>query len=489
MPPSRIAKNTAYLTLAFTAQKVLSFVYFAFIARFIGNDETGIGKYVFALSFTTIFGIFIDFGMQSVLIREIAKEKSRAQAFLSTILTSKILIAFFVYIAAVATISFSGKDSLTQDLIVLTGIIMILDSFSLTLFAVFRGFQDLRFEAISTIIGKIIAIGVGVGSLYAGFGLRMLIVAVLCSSAFTFFYALYHVIKTLHIIPRIHFDAKVFRQIFAMALPFGIAGILINAYGYFDTVLLSYLAGDRYVGWYSVANKLPYALQFLPAAFAAAVFPAMSAYFVTSKDLLSRTFERSMFYLMIIAVPISVGSILLAEPLIAKVYGPVFGASVPALQILMAGLPFIFLNFPIGYLLNATNRQTKNTINIGITLVVSIILNLILIQQYNFIGASVTNLVSTVLLFSLGLWQVGRVIQYQKWILLKVLLKAVVAAVGMAAIILIWKATGSLLKTTEFLSVIMISFLTYCGILLLLGGMNRQDFTKIYQAIAKKVVS
>lgn len=196
-----------------------------------------------------------------------------------------------------------------------------------------------------------------------------------------------------------------------------------------------------------------------------------------------------MFYLMIIAVPISVGSILLAEPLIAKVYGPVFGASVPALQILMAGLPFIFLNFPIGYLLNATNRQTKNTINIGITLVVSIILNLILIQQYNFIGASVTNLVSTVLLFSLGLWQVGRVIQYQKWILLKVLLKAVVAAVGMAAIILIWKATGSLLKTTEFLSVIMISFLTYCGILLLLGGMNRQDFTKIYQAIAKKVVS
>ena len=39
MPPSRIAKNTAYLTMAFTAQKILSFAYFAFIARFIGNDD------------------------------------------------------------------------------------------------------------------------------------------------------------------------------------------------------------------------------------------------------------------------------------------------------------------------------------------------------------------------------------------------------------------------------------------------------------------
>src|SRR3990167_823816 len=91
MPPSRIAKNTAYLTMAFTAQKILSFAYFAFIARFIGNDDSGIGKYVFALSFTAIFGMFIDFGMHPVLIREIARDKSKIAALLSTILTSKII--------------------------------------------------------------------------------------------------------------------------------------------------------------------------------------------------------------------------------------------------------------------------------------------------------------------------------------------------------------------------------------------------------------
>ena len=488
MPPSRIAKNTAYLTMAFTAQKILSFAYFAFIARFIGNDDSGIGKYVFALSFTAIFGMFIDFGMHPVLIREIARDKSKIAAFLSTILTSKIIFGFLAYIVAVGVINFSGKDSLTQELVVLTGIIMILDSFSLSLFGAFRGVQNLRYEALATIIGKVIAIVVGVISLYLGFGIHMLIGAVLCSSIFIFLYALYNVIRKLHIVPKIYFDAKLFKQIMKLALPFGIAGLLVNFYGYFDTVLLSFLAGDRYVGWYSVANKLTNALQFIPSAFVAALFPAMSAYFLSSKEMLARTFERAMFYLMIIAVPISVGSILLAEPIIMKVYGPVFEASIPALKILMLGLPFLFLNFPVGYLLNASNKQTINTINIAITLAASIVLNIFLIQKWNFIGASIANLCTTVLLFSLGLRQVGMVIDYQKRLLLKVLGKVLVSAGVMALFILLWKNAG-LTRPIELISLIVISGLVYGGALLLLGGLNKEDLNKIYQAVAKRVAA
>lgn len=486
MPPSRIAKNTAYLTIAFTAQKILSFVYFAFIARFIGNDETGIGKYVFALSFTTIFGMFIDFGMQPVLIREIAREKAKAKSFLSVNLTAKIILGFLAYAAAVIAIGISGKDSLTRELVALTGIIMILDSLSLSLFAVFRGFQDLRYEAIATVAGKIIAIAVGAAALYLGFGLRMLIVSVLCSSSFIFAFALYNVIKKLHIVPRIYFDWALFKKIIVMAIPFGIAGFLVNFYGYFDTVLLSFLAGDRYVGWYSVANKLTNALQFMPAAFMAAAFPALSAYYASSKELFARTFERAMFYLMILALPVSVGSVLLAGPIISKVYGPVFEASIPALQILMLGLPFLFLNFPVGYLLNAANRQTINTINIAIVLGINIVLNFILIPKWNFIGASIASLTSTIILFSLGLWQVGRVIDYQKRLLLKVLAKVMASTGIMAAVIIVWENVG-INRLTELASVIIIALIVYSGALLLLGGMNKQDIEKIYQAIAKKV--
>jgi len=72
-----VAHNTIWLTGSLVAQKVLSFVYFAIIARQLGVEETGL--YVFALAFTALFGIFADFGLTPVVIREVAKERDHSQ--------------------------------------------------------------------------------------------------------------------------------------------------------------------------------------------------------------------------------------------------------------------------------------------------------------------------------------------------------------------------------------------------------------------------
>ena len=64
---ANIAKNTSYLTLALVFQKIISFTYFTLLARYIG--PASLGKYYLALSFTTIFAIFIDLGFANVLIR------------------------------------------------------------------------------------------------------------------------------------------------------------------------------------------------------------------------------------------------------------------------------------------------------------------------------------------------------------------------------------------------------------------------------------
>src|SRR3989338_10171951 len=80
-----IAKNTAFMTGASIAQKIISFVYFTLIARSIGVEGTG--KYFLALSFTTIFVVFVDLGLSNVLVREAAKVRNNIQKYLSTILS------------------------------------------------------------------------------------------------------------------------------------------------------------------------------------------------------------------------------------------------------------------------------------------------------------------------------------------------------------------------------------------------------------------
>ena len=67
------------MTMASVGQKIISFVYFTMIANHLGAEKTG--KYFFALAFTTVFVVFVDLGLTSVLGRESAKQKENTVIF------------------------------------------------------------------------------------------------------------------------------------------------------------------------------------------------------------------------------------------------------------------------------------------------------------------------------------------------------------------------------------------------------------------------
>jgi len=476
--PHRIAKNTTYLTMAYVVQKLLSFIYFIFVARMIGVDN--VGKYVFALSFTTIFSVFIDLGLSPVLTRETAKETSRANSQLNNILGIKTILSVLTFIVVIALINILDYPTVTKTLVYLAGAIMVLDSFTLSFYAVFRGFQNLKYEALGMIIGQAITVIVGLTGLYLKFPLYIIIIALLANSFFNFLYSLILLEVKLGVKPRIKFNNAAGITLLKVALPFAIAAIFTRVYGYIDSVLLSILSGDKFVGWYGVAYKLTFALQFIPAAFAAAIFPAMSSYYACSKELLARTFERSMFYLMILALPISFGVIALADQVINKIYGPAFAPSILPLQILISSLVFIFLNYPVGSLLNACDRQSRNTFNMGIAMVVNIILNITLIPGYNFVGASIASIISSALLFFLGLQIVPEITEYNKAFLSRIFMKTLFSSIIMAA----W--LKFLEPNLNIIFLIPLGGLIYVVLMYLIGGFKKKDVTIVYEILSKK---
>lgn len=477
--PQRIAKNTTFLTAAFIIQKLFSFVYFIFVARMIGVDN--IGKYVFALSYTTIFSVFIDLGLSPVLTRESAKDQGKANDYLNNVLGLKIILSALTFLAAVGLINILDYPSITRSLVYLAGLIMILDSFTLSFYAIFRGFQNLKYESIGIIIGQIITVIVGTIGLLLKFPLHIIIIALLASSFFNFLFSLFLLEKKIKIKPKLAFNEKLIRGLLKIAIPFGIAAIFTRVYGYIDSVLLSILAGDKFVGWYGVAYKLTFALQFIPAAFAAAIFPAMSSYYACSKELLAKTFEKSMFYLIIIALPISFGVLALADKIILKLYGQSFEASIIPLQILITSLIFIFLNYPVGSILNACDRQTTNTVNIGIAMVATIILNLILIPRFGVIGASISSITSSAILFFLGLYFVPKIIDYNKKFLYATFLKSLFASILMAGWIIIFE------PKINFLILIPLGAIIYALVMYIIGGFKTRDVVIVYEALVKKL--
>jgi O-antigen/teichoic acid export membrane protein len=479
-----LTQNTFFYTMALVFQKLLAFIYFTFLARELGAED--LGKYVFAFSFTTIFSVFVDVGQTSVLTREIAKDKEKTEKLLGNILGTKIPLAVLTYVTIIILINILNYPEIVKYMVYLTGIVMLLDNFASTFWGVLRGNQNLKFESTGLFIFQLIAVGVGGTLLFFKAGLIYLVMAILLASLFNMVLAYTQMRVKLKIKPKIKFDKELTKKILKISIPFALTGIFARLNTQIDTIFLSKMGClnnaicEANVGIYSVASKITLAVHFIPLAFVAALFPALSKYFAEDKEKLAKTFEKAMRYLMVIGIPLSAGIMAIGPAFVPQVFGVEYTESILPLNILMISLSFIFLTFPIGSLLNAGSKQLRNSINIGIAVVVNIVLNLILIPQITYTGAAISSLVSTLVILILGLSVVPQVMNYDKKNLIVSFVKSILAA-GIMFVVL-----RLLLEQVYFVILIPIGIVIYFGILIMIGGFSKDDMNNLLASMRLK---
>lgn len=478
MSQENLVKNTTFFTIAMAIQKILSFVYFIFVARFIGVENTG--KYSFVMGFTTIFAMFLDFGLSQILIRESARDKNNSQKYLANVLGLKVIGAIIIYGLVVLTINLMNYPDITKQMVYVAGLVMLIDSFTSSFYSVLRGHQNLKFESYGVVTNQFIILIIGLIVLKLNLGLVVLIGVYLVGSLFNLFYSSTLLKIKLNILPKIRWNFEIIKKLLKLALPFAIAGFFIRMYSTMDIILLSKLADDEAVGLYSVAYKITFALQFVAVAFSASIYPAFCKYFVQSKEKLARSFTKSMYYLMILALPTSVGVIVLAEKIIGPVFGFEYAPAVLPLQIMMAALVLVFISFPIGALLNACNRQTRQTVHLGIVAVFNIVINIFLIIWLSYVGAAISVLLSMLLLNVLGIIVVEKITAYDKKYLIVSLIRILFSCLVMGIIVLLLK------NYFHFLLVSAIGALIYFIILYLIKGFTKDDILQIKTLLLDK---
>ncbi|MBI4779136.1 flippase [Candidatus Falkowbacteria bacterium] len=476
---TNIAKNTSYFTLALVLQKIISFTYFILIARAIGPAD--LGKYYFAISFTSIFGIFIDIGQSSVLTREVAKHPDYTGRLFSSVFLMKLPLALLSMLAVFSLINFSSYPEITRQLVYLSMFCMALDSFTLTFFAVSRGFHNLKYESISSVVFQLIVFIVVLIVLKFNLGLTWLMMSLVLASLYNFIFSFYILKNNWGLKINWRPDKALIKSILLISLPFAVYAIFQRLYMYLDSVMLSLLAGDRQVGIYQIPFKLIFALQFLPLAFIASLFPAMSSYWQNNRKQLAITFERAMNYLIIISLPVSVGGAILADKIII-IFKSGYSDAILPLQITMAAVIFMFLNFPVGSLLNACDRQKRNTVNMGAVLAASVILNLILIPRLEAVGASLTALLTNFLMFVLGMWIVPQITKYDYKKIIIILSKSLLAVAVMGAVGYYLKNQINLILT------VMLSGVSYFVALYIFKGFKKEDIISVYKSFSKNKI-
>lgn len=430
------------MLIASICQKVISLTYFTILARQIG--PTNIGIYTSALAMTTIFVIFVDLGFTNVFIRESSRDKVGMQKLLSSVLGTKLVCGTASYTAMFITLKALNFEPEFTLMVSLSGITMLFDSFNLTVYGALRAQNNLRYEAFSLLASQFLSLVIGLTAVFLHLPLYFLILAFTIPSLLNSLYSTLILRRKYGLRVRPIFEWPAIKKIVLMSLPFALAAIFGRIYSYVDVVMLKKIAGNVAAGIYSTPSKITFAFQFIPMALIASLYPRFSQYFATDKNKLHRTFLDSLRYLLIIAIPISVGIAILSRDIIILFFTAKYSPSILPLRILIISLVFSFVSFPIGAFLNACNKQNIQTGITAVILFFNFTLNLILIPKFSAVGAAISALAGNILLAALGYFFVVKFTAIRQAPVMKMIVKLLVAALVMAVFLIYSRFIGNI---------------------------------------------
>jgi O-antigen/teichoic acid export membrane protein len=168
--------------------------------------------------------------------------------------------------------------------------------------------------------------------------------------------------------------------------------------------MLSLMKGDTAVGLYNAAYRLSEISTVIPAIFMTSMFPVLSRFHKKSKDSFIIAYGKSIKYLFYLALPMAMVVTLLSKPIINLIFGAEFSGSIVALQILIWAAAIMYVSMVQGNTIISANKQMfcfKVTV---FSAILNIILNLILIPRYSYIGASATTVATECFGFFIGIF-------------------------------------------------------------------------------------
>ena len=461
-----IYKNTIYLGTAEIVSKILQFVVMIYAARLLSQEH--FGKLSFALSLSLMAIVLADLGINTLLVREISRNKSLAGKYFVNAFLIKVVLSFVTYFVIVAALNILDYPQDTRNIVYIIWLFTILSTFTELFYSIFRAFEMMHYDAFLKILRMALLTFAGLYVLFKGYGVFLFsamfvlveIIVVLIASLI----ALTRFIKL-----NMAIDFSFISSILKKALPFGLAFIFGSIYFYIGSVMLSKIRGDVEVAIYSVAYNFALAILFIPTVYTNAIYPVLSRYYKESKAGLRTLYEKSFKYLYIVGLPISVGLYLLAGRIIHFFYGDAYSGSIIALQIISWYLFLKFINFLLGITLSSIYKQNKRMLGQSLTAGFNILLNLLLIPKIGYIGAVWSTFITEIFLFIIYYLYVSKSWYFYNFG--NILLKPFIAAIIMFLFIK-FSNFGLILTITA-------SAVIYFSVILILKTLDKEDYNII----------
>ena len=388
-----VGKNSFFLLMSRVLGISVTLGIIVIVARYLGVESFGFYALVVAISMA--IRPLTDFGFDRIICREISKRKSVADTYLGTTIATK--VAFSIVLLAVAGLLVIRFSSWNHDINMAIIIAITTESamsMGQTYLSVIRAFERMEFEFIATTIHRLST-------------LVLVLIVVLYDLGFTAIFFARFLSSIVYLLicaillygkfvrPRFHFNLPLTKFIIRESFPLAISSLLITLIFKVDVFLLKWFGNETDVALFEAPHRLITQMQIFALSISSALFPVMSRNADGALNgLLHQYYRKAYKFLLITGAFAATFFYIGGKPLITMIFGDGFAEASISLKILSPTICFLFLSSLQSLFIIAIGRQVLNTICIASALMINIVLDVLLIPGYSYVGASIATLIS-----------------------------------------------------------------------------------------------
>ncbi|MCJ7509165.1 MAG: flippase [candidate division Zixibacteria bacterium] len=427
----RVLKNFLSLTFAQVICNLLGFVGVAYLARILGVE--GFGSIGFAFAIVSYFLLLTNQGLDIFGTREIARDKEKTKEYTKNINAIKLITSFISFLLLVIFTLVIPKPIEMKKLILFYGFTLF--SSALTIEWVFMGSEKMEVIAFSRVLKQAFYLLFIILLVKSAKHISLVPWAFFVSNIIGAGILLYYLLKNLGFWG-FEINWKLWKEILKQSLPMGLSSIMIQIYLSSAIVILGFMKGEKAVGWYNAAYKIVLLIGAIGLLYYSSIFPLVSRYYKSSIEKLKTILTYTIKLTVIVALPLGIGSIFAAKPIMKIIYGTEFDPGIIAFQILIWSMIIGWFSCIYGNSLMACDRQKKYMIGVTLGAISNILLNLALIPHFGLVGASITAIASELVVFASMYSQFSKIVEIKFY---GFLLKPLIASILMGTFLYLTK--------------------------------------------------
>ena len=363
------------------------------LARYLGPEQFGFLSY--AVSLTSLFAIATHMGLSGLVVKELVSFKMEKNIILGTVFFIKSIGALigFVILLLIAFLTEEIWSFHFWVLIIISSMLF------------FKPFEVIDFWFNATVQAKYSALsnttailtGLLIKVIFIAFGMSLLWLALTyfieaCLIAVLFVYFFYKKDKMSVFLWR--FSSVKAKKLLSKGWMIMLGSIFAIVYLKIDQVMLKWLIGDKPVGIYSVAASLSEAWYFVPTVIVTSLFPKLIEFKESDFTNYNHRLQQLFDFLFTLALIIAIAVTIIASDVISLLYGDEYMEAAVILSIHIWASLFIFMRAAFSKWIIMEDVLIFSLITQGFGAFANVILNLILIPQYDVYGAAIATLLS-----------------------------------------------------------------------------------------------